>query len=294
MSELAALPGADGDAGTGPAVRSLFEGLLEDGGAVRAGAPGVGDVVARHRDGRLAWSRDVLGPVQLPAAGIDGLLEGLTGADRGLGIVLAADASGLDGLRQARNMILEDDRVELVAVHVALPPDLSPPAGARAVLDALDFTAPARVDTALAPGWGDALAVVAADGAEHLAVSLQPLDGPPADVAELAVLVRQAVDRDLTVHVAQGPDDAVGSGTVPGVLNVVCAVRAALNGAGEEDVAAVLRHADAAPLAAAVRRMSDADAALVRSFLGSVAPADPASVVDDLVALGLLDPDDEG
>jgi len=44
------------------------------------------------------------------------------------------------------------------------------------------------------------------------------------------------------------------------------------------------------PLASAARRMSDADAAVVRAFLGSVACGSVSVAVDELRALGLYLP----
>jgi len=304
---LPGLPGADADPGTRPAVRSLFGSLLGDDSAVRHAAPpdpssatvgpGAGvtaGALQRHRAGARAWYRDVRGAIHVPASSTDDVLAGLVATDHAVPLVLTADASGLGGLRQARNMLLEDDRVELLAVHVGLPPDRTPAAGARALLEALDFTAPARVDTGLVPGWHEALDVLAADGAEDVALRLDA-----AAPGEVAAFLRVAVDLDLTVHCSCGPDQAVtgdGEASVPGlgVINVLCGVRAALNGAEAPEVGTILGATTAAPLTSAVRRMSDADAALVRAFLGSVACADPVSVVDDLVALGLLDPREEG
>lgn len=302
-SPLPGLPGADASAGTGPAVRSLFETLLDDDACVRpasgAAVRQVSHVLQRHRDAATSWYRDTLGAVHLPAALINDLLACLGPADHALPLVLASDVSGLSGLRQARNMILEYDRVDLVAVHVGLPDELSPAAGARALLDALDFSVPARVDTALAPGWADALAVLAADGAEEVGldvsgVSSGAAESAPPTVQELGEFLRIAIDRDLTVHAVAGPDHAIAQDGRTGVVNLLCAVRAALNGAQSDEVSLILAETSVAPLASAVRRMSEADAAVVRAFLGSCACADPGSVVDDLVALGLLDPREEG
>jgi hypothetical protein len=296
-SPLPGLPGSDEVAGTGVPVRSLFEGLLDDDAAVRPGGRPVAAVVARRRSGAADWYRDCLAAVHVPASCVKDLLAALTAADTALPVVLASDVSGLDGLREARNAVFEDPRVELVGVHVGLPEGMTPPAGARALLDALDFSVPARVDTALAPGWRDALSVLAADGAEEVGLDMsgaQAGSAQPPSVTELAAFLRTAVDLDLAPHCTRGPDAAMTVDGRPGLINVMCAIRAALNGAEVGEVAEILAEEAVAPLASAVRRMSDADAAVVRAFLASCACAEPFSLVEDLVALGLLDPLDAG
>ena len=69
------------------------------------------------------------------------------------------------------------------------------------------------------------------------------------------------------------------------------AVRAALNGAEVDDVAAVLASHATDPLSAAARRMSDADAAVVRAFLPLVSCPSARRTVTELELLGLVAPD---
>ncbi len=287
---LAGLPGASLDPGAGPVVPALLDGLLLAEGTVEA-----------TRDAARAWFGDLAGPLLVPAGSTAGVQEQLGPGDHGLRIVLVAepaagDPSGLLGLREARNRLLDDDRLELTAVHVPLP------AGdAEALLAELDFTAPAWVEVPAAPGWEAALDALAADGAEHLGVRLPPDAVPPgpavaapaaalapgaAAVEPVAALVRRAVDLDLTLRVTGAGG---GAATAVQLLAALCAVRAALDGAGTPEIAAVLAERRPAPLAAALRRMSDADAAVVRAFLDGVVVPDAEQVARDLAALGLVD-----
>jgi hypothetical protein len=306
---LAGLPGASSDAGEGPVVGPLLEGLL------LAAEP-----VREHRAHAQAWYADLVGPLLLPAPATATLQEQLEPGDHGLRLVLVAtpapgDPAGLLGLRQARGRLLDDDRVELTGVHLPLPGPVAPDAAVRDLLAELDFTVPAWVELAPVTGWPQALEALAVDGAERLAVRLPSAhdpadhggdhagdrahdraddrgdahaDGPSTStVAGVAEILRAAVDRDLSLRVT-------GAGTDPvptvGGLAALCAVRAALNGAEAPEIAAVLTEPTPAPLAAALRRMSDADAAVARVFLDGIVVGGVRNAVEDLVALGLVAP----
>jgi hypothetical protein len=69
-------------------------------------------------------------------------------------------------------------------------------------------------------------------------------------------------------------------------------VRAALNGADAPEIAAVLAEQRVAPLASALRRMSDADAAVTRAFLDAVVVPDAEKTARELAALGLVQSED--
>ena len=74
----------------------------------------------------------------------------------------------------------------------------------------------------------------------------------------------------------------------PGLLNLLAAVRAVLDGAGAAVVVALLGATDHAPLVDVVRSSSAADAVAVRSLLRGVDTADVETVAEDLRALGLV------
>ncbi len=276
---LAGLPGASLDPGGGPVVPALLDGLLLAGGTVQAA-----------REAAQAWYADLVGPLLVPATSTSGMQEQLGPADHGLRVVLVAepapgDPAGLLGLREARNLLLDDDRLELTGVHVPLP------AGdAEGLLAELDFSVPAWVEVPPAAGWEPALAALAADGAENLGLRLPPdAAAPGVDTGPVADLLRRAVDLDLTLRVTGAGG---GAATTVQLLAALCAVRAALNGAEAAAIAAVLAERRTAPLAAALRRMSDADAAVVRAFLDGVVVPHAGQVAHDLAALGLVERDD--
>jgi hypothetical protein len=273
---LAGLPGASGDdAGEGPVVPALLEGVLLAEGTL-----------ASARDAARAWYADLVGPLLVRAQATEGIQEQLAPGDLGLRIVLVAEAgpgdpAGLLGLREARNRLLDDDRLELTGVHVAAP-------AADAVGDLLaelDLTVPAWVEVTPSVGWERALEALAADGAEHLAVRLvQDEDG----AAPVAALLRRAVDLDLSLRVTGAGG---GAASTLQLLAALCAVRAALNGADVPEIAAVLAERRVEPLTSALRRMSDADAAVARVFLDAVVVPDAEQAARDLAALGLVEPE---
>src|SRR6185436_13665837 len=130
---------------------------------------------ARHREDQAAWYAELLAPLLVPASGLTGLQEELAPGDVAVRVVLAAepgpgDPAGLPALREARNRLLDDDRLELTGVHVPLPPGTAAPD----LLAELDFTVPAWVEVAPTAGWREALAALSADGAERLALRLPP------------------------------------------------------------------------------------------------------------------------
>jgi hypothetical protein len=282
QTPLPGLPGASLDPGQGAVVPALLEGMLTDGG----------QDPAAHRAHREAWYAELVGPLAVRADAVERLQEALDPRDHALRVLLVAAPdpdhaaaegdAGLEGLREARNRLLDDDRVELAGVQLAVP--LPAPAGTaavtRALLAALDFSVPAWIEVPLLPGWEQALDVVVEDGAEHVAVDAGN------DPGVLAAFVRRAVDLDVTFRLTGLP----AAGGPPAGIGVLAAVRAALNGAETPEVTRILAERRPAPLASALRRMSDADAAVARAFLAAGTVADVRGTVDELVALGLVDP----
>ncbi len=261
----------------------LLDGLLDD-----------GSWLATHRDHRLGWYADLIGPLVVPATNAPDLVAELVGADHGLRVLLTATGDpgdALAALRAARGMLLDEGTVEVVGVRLPLPVTPDPAVATRRFLEELDFAVPAWLEVAAADGWAQALEVLADDGAEHACLRLDGTGGVP---DRLAAILRRAVDLDLSLRISgrelpavRRPDPA-GDGS-PGFLNAVCAVRAALNEAQADELAAILGETRAAPLVSAVRRMSEADAAVCRAFLIGAESTDVAAAVDELVALGLVE-----
>ena len=297
---LPCLPGASRDPGTGGVSQVLLDALFEDAALLALPAE---QAVAAHREHREAWYAGLVGPLLVPVGSVEAVCAAFGPAEDGLRVALLSEPSaGQEAIHRAGDVLREDGRAEVVAVHLPLPAGGDPGSAARQLLDALALSVPARVELRPEPGWEEALAALAEDGAEEVALRCGPADpgrpgGPGWPPVELARALRSVVDRGLTVRVLgvrtavgaaageRGPD---GAPSTVGALNLLCAVRAALNGAESAELADVVAETSAAPLAAAARRMSDPDAAVVRAFLTSVAAVDVPAVVAELVGLGLV------
>jgi hypothetical protein len=285
---LPALPGSRPDPGTGPAEPAALDALLDDGSAL-AGRP-IAASLAAHRELLAGPHRDLLGPLLVPAAGARQLRAALRSADLGLRVVLVTDSGAgtvdpLAALREARGALLDEDRIEVVGARLPLPPLSDPELAARALLAALDLSVPAWIEVPAGPGALSAVEVLAADGAENVC-----LDVSSGYDSQIALMLRRAVDLDLSFRVGStGASLGVHRSGVPGVLNLLCAVRAALNGAEEGDLERVLAQTLPQPLVSAMRRMSAADAAVARAFLIGAQLADPSAAIEELATLGLLE-----
>ncbi|GAA3592433.1 hypothetical protein GCM10022223_03860 [Kineosporia mesophila] len=289
MSEgLVGLPGSD-HPGSGPVVEPLLDGLLGD--VVSGNAE---QALAAHRDHRRAWYGDLIGALRVPVEAAEPVIYALHTSDAGLPIVLASgpapdgdDMALLENLRRARFQFLDNHRVELIAVEL---PFAGPGAGsaaerARIMLDSLDFTVPAWFSIPAEPGWEAAFDVLREDGAESVALQLQ------GSAPESAAALRALIDRDLPYAITAGVSGLVTDADGYGLLNALCATRAALNGAEVPEMAAILAGKELEPLASAARRMSEADAATARAFLPTVVVPSVRALVEALEAEGLIEPD---
>jgi hypothetical protein len=322
---LPGLPGA-GHPGTGPVVDPLLDDLLTDavpfvptgpddnaeGGAGKPdpeAARAVGRALAEHRDHRRAWYGDLVGSIRVPASATSSFVAALQSGDHRLPIVLTPDPTSKDpvgDLRAARYLLLDNHRVELTGVE--LPFSVAPagayhgdpgPAraeAARKALDELDFSVAAWFMAPAVPGWEPAFDVLAQDGAESVALFLPPPQSP-AVVAGVAGVVRYLIDRELPFAAAGGVHGLATNERGYGLLNVLGTVRAALNGADADELAAILAFPAGAaeggiePLAAAARRMSEADAATVRAFLPAIGCPSIRDLIEALQSEGLIAPE---
>jgi hypothetical protein len=113
------------------------------------------------------------------------------------------------------------------------------------------------------------------------------------DERELAAFLRTSIDHDLGFKLTGGLHHAV-RGTYDGdeqhgILNVLVAVRWALNGEDVDELVPLLAERDPAPLVAHVTRMSAADASIVRAFFTAYGCCGVADPITELAALGLLE-----
>ena len=262
-------------------------GLVDDAAALLPAADSVGVAITRHRADRRADHGLVVGPVLAAVSRLGDVLDALDAAPTSepLDLVLVA-ATGLVEAGEARSILLDDDRVELLGLRVVLPVDGPLGDVARITLDTLDFALPAAIEVPRAVGWRDALDVIAADGAERAAFRAEG-----STATELAAVVVAAVRRSLAFTVVDGLRDAVARTDADGVLhhgcvNVLAATAATLDGRDEAAVAAMLEETDAVVLLSV---LAAADPRAVRRRFTSYASSSVSDAVADLDALGMID-----
>jgi hypothetical protein len=277
------------------APRALFAGLVDDAALFPPGNAPMRRALTEHAAHREAWYADLVGPFLCPASRVPELHASLDGAGPArLAISLIMDITG-EPAHAALRAVAADDRLALVlveAAHAVLGEDAAL-VGTNVAkrTDALGFLEAPRA------GWEATLDLVVGGDWEGVKYRTGGTSAGafPSEV-ELAGFLRTTVDREVAVKLTAGLHHAVrhtGPGTGfehHGVLNVLVAVRAALNGAEAPEMARLLGLREPAELVDRAGRMSDADAAVLRQFFVSFGCCGVTEPIDDLVALGLVGP----
>lgn len=273
---------------------ALVVALVDDAAVFPPASTPVVDAVLAHRLHRHSEHGLVLGPFLAPVSRLGEVLDALDAhpSSDPLDLVLVAD-TGLVEAAEARAVLLDDDRVDLVGLEVALPTDAAPGDSARLTLDTLDFALPAAIEIPRAAGWRDALAVIAADGAERVKFRT---GGPSAahhpSEAELADVIVAAVRSGVAFKLTAGLHRAVRRTADDtgfeehGFVNVLAATARAIAGDDPAAVAVVLAGRDALPL---LEILADCDVREVRRRFTSFGSCSITEPLDDLLALGLVE-----
>ncbi len=268
-------------------------GLVDDAAVFPPGDAPVPEALAAHRAHRQVAHGLVVGPLLVPVSRMAELLDALDASPDSapVDLVLVAD-TGMVEFAEARIVLLDDDRVDLLGLEVALPRDELLGPAAEITLATLDFALPAAVEVPRAPGWRDALRVLGTDGAERAKFRTGgPTPQSYPTESELAELVVAAVQEGVAFKLTAGLHHALRR-TAPGTgfeehgfLNVLAATAAALEGHDVAHVAALLAEREAAPLLAV---LADADPAAVRRRFTSFGSCSVDEPVADMRQLGLL------
>jgi hypothetical protein len=270
--------------------------LFDDAALFPPGNAPMTTAVPGHRAYRRAGFADLVGPFVAPASRVPELIAALgpgTALDP-FEVVLVAD-SGVLGVEEAVGRLLDEDRVELVGLEVALPRDGDPQRFARTVLDSLHFSVPAAIEIPFVPGWEQALDVLAQDGAERAKFrtgspdpAAIPSPGQLADAVLAATARRVPFKLTAGLHHALRGAEATGGVDHHGFLNVLAATALALTGAERAELVEVLSSTAAGEVLAPLR---EADPGPLRAAMRSIGTCSIADPVTDLVGLGLLEPD---
>jgi hypothetical protein len=268
---------------------ALFAALVDDAAVFPPGNAPLPEAVRLHRIHRKAWYAACVGPLLTPASAAAELSD-LAGDGEPLRVgVVGRPGTPTAEVRAAVDRLETAPGVEPVAVELGWTPDWRDTAWGGLKVS-LEVPRGAEQEKALAD--------IAADASDSVPLQAKfrtgaTPDWPWPDEAELATFLRTAIDHDLGFKLTGGLHHAV-RGTHDGeeqhgVLNLLVAVRWALNGEDVDELVPLLAERDPAVLVPQVTRMSAADAAIVRAFLTSYGCCDVTDPVGELADLGLVE-----
>lgn len=275
-----------------PVERALFTRLFDDAAVFPPGLAPLARAVEEHVARRSADVADLVGPLLVPASAAEELLTlplpGQAGAALTValigrpGVAVAAVGEALSRLRG-------DGRIGVAGVEVGW---------ATGWELALDWQLPVSVEVPRGEDLAVALRDVAARAGGREGVQAKFRTGATAttDVpapGELAGFVRACIDANLGFKLTGGLHHAV-TGTHDGeqqfgFLNVLHAVRWALNGAEVDELEPLLAEQDPEPVLEAVSRMSIADASITRAFFTAYGCCGVMDPIGELSTLGLIE-----
>jgi hypothetical protein len=277
-------------------INNLFRGLFDDASLFPPASLTMADAVPAHVRHHSAWYRDTSGPFVCADARIAQLSAAMTAtglAELDLALVLPG---GADGLIAAADAVFADPRLRLRAVEVPVAEPSA--AGVESLATALDRTplagATAFMEIPVAGVEPEALRIAA----DHrypvkLRTGGTKAEAFPDELTLARALTALAGERQpfkctAGLHHAVRHRDAETGFEHHGFLNVLLAIRTALDGGTEAEAAAVLADDNRARIARAVADLDGDQAAEIRSLFTSFGTCSTDEPVTDLVTLGLL------
>jgi hypothetical protein len=281
-----------------PAGRTgLLDGLVDDAAVFPPGLAGWDEAVAAHVAYRHSSRSPAVGPLLVPAGGVDGLLDALTGVP-GVPVPLLVGLVSRDGVapaQEAAARLAADGRTRVVAVELPLATAADDLARTWRQLSATGAAVWWELDRDADPA-GQLDRVAAARGSSPGGAKLRTGGTDAAAVAPVPLLAAflvgcaaRALPFKLTAglhHAVRGPDPVTG-GTTHGVLDVLLATRAAVQGADDEAVAALLVRTDADGLARDAAAMTPDEVGSVRALWASFGCCGVLDPLGELDALGV-------
>jgi hypothetical protein len=274
-------------------------GLCDDAAVFPPGSMPLPEAVPAHLRHRRSPYAALVGSFIVAAPALEELrtlLRDETGPAFDLVVTLPAGPGQLPGAASAAAGL----PVGLAGVEVAVPPGLT----TAELLTALDRAAPAGVPVFVeVPRDERRPEIIAALPATPYRAKFRT-GGVKAelhpDEAELAAAIKAVVDAGVPFKATAGLHHAVRN-TDPdtgfeqhGFLNILLAVDAALGGAGEEELAAILARRDGTAVAAGITDLDGSRAEAVRARFLSFGTCSITDPLTDLAALGLALPAGKG
>lgn len=274
-----------------PAEPGLFTGLVDDAAVFPPGNAALPDAVRSHRLHRTSPYAGYVGPLLVPAAlaaDLVTLLDTADGADPLRVAVIGRPGTPPAEVVAAWQTVRHAPGAVVVGAELGWSPDWR-----EAAIDV-----PLSLEVPRGPAQAEALDDLAADATDSARLQAKFRTGATPtwawpDEPELAGFIRAAVDHDLGFKLTGGLHHAVRgsySGEEQhGLLNVLTAVRWALNGDEADELVPLLAERDPAVLVGHVTRMSAADAAIVRAFFTAYGCCQVTDPITELTTLGLLE-----
>ncbi len=279
-------------------VPALFRHLVDDAAMFPPGDLPLAEAVATHRAHRQSAYADLVGPFVCTDEDLMKVAAEAARTGPGPLAVSVVITGGAGGIEPAVRYGDRSTDVEVTAVEVRLrnEDDLSRNAlrVVRACDDCLDEEN-AYVEIGLDGAWERALDVVADAGyaaklrTGGLDASLFPSEG------QVAAFITACLDREVAFKCTAGLHNAVRHTAADtgfehhGFLNVLLATRASLDGAPQDELAAVLASRDGDALGARAGELTEDQAAGTRRWFTSFGSCSIDEPRHDLIALKLLE-----
>jgi hypothetical protein len=270
-----------------PAEPALFAGLVDDAAVFPPGNAPLAEAVRRHRLHRTSRYAACVGPLLVPASAVGDLGPLLDGRPLRVGVIGRPGTPGSE-VAAAVELLLATEGVEVAGVELGWTPDWR----------TTDFGGlPLSLEVPRGADQLTAVADLAAEASDVFALQGKFRTGATEtwqwpDEAELATFIRTAIDHDLGFkltgglhHVVRGTHDGQEQ---HGLLNVLAAVRWALNGEDVDELVPFLAERDPVVLVPQITRMSAADAAIVRAFFTAYGCCEVTDPIGELTTLGLV------
>lgn len=294
------------DAGAAPgpsATPALYAALLDDAALFPPGEAPMGEAVDAHLRYRIGPQSPLTGPFVVPARRLPELGEALRTRPGAVLRVSVTVPEGPEGVGPALEAAAAQPAIEAVAVEVAAhgsDDDAQAATEVSRAAAALEAHLPAYAAGFVElPRGADPRRVLDALSGTAQRAKLRT-GGTRADAfpgaSELAAALRAAAERGRALkctaglHHAVRHTDAATGFEHHGFLNVLLAVHAALQGAGNDEVARVLSVGDGARVAAETAALGGEAARFVRALFASFGTCSVLEPLGDLVALGRLSP----
>jgi hypothetical protein len=273
-----------------PLSSEILAGLLDDAAVFPPGNLPIDQAVVAHLRHRRSAHAELVGPLVLSAGHLS-TLAGLTVSEP----LAVAVTVPLPEVAAAVAAVDRINGVDLRVLEVALPADTSADQVVRDLADVPGLPASVTVYVEVPRDARREAVLGALAGTGHRAkfrtggvqAHLYPDEGELAGAVLAAVGAGVPFKATAGLHHALRNTDPVTGFEQHGFLNVLNATDAALAGAGEQDLAALLAERDPARVAARAHTLTPGTRTAFRAF-GTCSIAEP---ITELAGLGLLPPD---